>query len=226
MRRRGASARKRRCTRSVGRVPAGSARSDRDRSRGAVDHAVDAFFEIRRRPSSRYAVGKFPLRSSDPTASELTKPRSSQSESSQSDNHAQSRTSSQLPASCGRRVRPAKRAFIRSMKAIISTRGGRARGCQQVAKNALVKRSISFAFSDSAICFFSRLISCRASDDVPALGRYRYQRAPSTTAMSQDSPRAALRHGWPQRNQTRDRQVLQRASEEHGHETRPGKGST
>src|SRR5664279_1668648 len=36
-----------------------------------------------------------------------------------------------------------------------------------VAKNTLADRSISFAFSSSAICFFNRLISICAPDDVP-----------------------------------------------------------
>ena len=64
-----------------------------------------------------------------------------------------------------------------------------------VAKNTLADRRISFAFSNSTICFLGRLISSCASDVVPGLCRHQYRRASSTIAASQDSPQDGLRHG-------------------------------
>lgn len=66
----------------------------------------------------------------------------------------------------------------------------------------------------------------RKSFRMPSVVRHRYQLASSTSAASLDSPRDAQQHGSLQRSPTRDRAVPQRASEEHAHETRPGRGST
>ena len=71
-----------------------------------------------------------------------------------------------LPAWCGRRARPRSDPsshLSTSMKAIISTRGGRARW----QKNTLADRRISFAFSSSTICFLGRVIFTCASEVVP-----------------------------------------------------------
>ena len=108
---------------------------------------------------------------------------------------------------------------------IISTRGGRARWRQQLVKNSSPKARISFAFSHSTSCYFSRLISRCASDDVlgarPASISARFFNNRNVSAFTP----AAQRHGCPQGNQTRDRHVFQRASEEHGPETRPVQNS-